>query len=76
MWLSLHPPPCPAFRPSLPLPAAPHPATLQASPLMFATSQQYFNMAAILIFAHDENGSAGIILNRCALGGAPKLQLP
>lgn len=43
---------------------------------MFATSQQYFNMAAILIFAHDENGSAGIILNRCALGGAPKLQLP
>ncbi|PRW32622.1 hypothetical protein C2E21_8337 [Chlorella sorokiniana] len=37
---------------------------LLASPLMFATSQQYFNMAVILIFAHDEKGSAGIILNR------------
>lgn len=39
-------------------------ALLQASPLMFATSQQYFSMAVILLFSHDENGSAGIILNR------------
>lgn len=38
---------------------------------MFATSQQYFNMAVILIFAHDENGSAGIILNRCVGWGCP-----
>ena len=63
--------------PVLLLPAAPSfPCLLalgasQASPLMFATSQQYFNMAVILIFAHDENGSAGIILNRCVGKGCP-----
>ena len=36
---------------------------LLAHPLMFTTSQTYFNKAVILVFSHDANGSAGIILN-------------
>jgi putative transcriptional regulator len=31
---------------------------------MFSQSQQYFSQAVILIFSHDESGSAGIILNK------------
>lgn len=39
-------------------------SVLLANPLMFTTSQTYFNKAVILIFSHGEEGSAGIILNK------------
>lgn len=37
---------------------------LLANPLMFTTSQTYFNKAAIFVFSHGEEGSAGLILNK------------
>ncbi|GAB4822247.1 hypothetical protein N2152v2_009293 [Parachlorella kessleri] len=37
---------------------------LVAHPLLFTAAQTYFAQAVILIFAHDRNGSAGLILNR------------
>ena len=36
---------------------------LLAHPLMFTTSQGYFNKSVILVFSHDAAGSAGLILN-------------
>lgn len=41
---------------------------LVAHPLMFTTSQTYFFQSVILIFSHNESGSAGLILNRCVPG--------
>ena len=38
---------------------------LLAHPLMFSSAQTYFHQAVILLFQHDERGSAGLILNRC-----------
>ena len=37
---------------------------LLANPLMFTTSQTYFNKAIILLFSHGADGSAGVILNK------------
>ena len=37
---------------------------LLANPLMFTTSQTYFNKAVILLFSHGADGSAGVILNK------------
>lgn len=37
---------------------------LLANPLMFTTSQTYFNKAVILLFSHGPDGSAGVILNK------------
>jgi putative transcriptional regulator len=37
---------------------------LIANPLMFTTSQTYFNKAVILILNHGADGSAGVVLNK------------
>lgn len=37
---------------------------LLANPLMFTTSQTYFNKSVILVFSHDADGSAGVIVNK------------
>ncbi|GMH39461.1 hypothetical protein BSKO_07359 [Bryopsis sp. KO-2023] len=37
---------------------------LLAHPLLFNTQQTYFSQAVLLIFAHNETGTAGLILNR------------
>ncbi|KAI8113229.1 hypothetical protein M9435_003233 [Picochlorum sp. BPE23] len=37
---------------------------LLANPLMFTTSQTYFNKSVILIFSHEADGSAGVIVNK------------
>ena len=37
---------------------------LLANPLMFTTSQTYFNKAVILLFGHGAEGSAGVIVNK------------
>jgi putative transcriptional regulator len=37
---------------------------LLANPLMFTTSQTYFNKAIILLFGHGADGSAGVIINK------------
>jgi len=44
------------------LPLSPPPV----STFVFVLSQTYFHMSVILIFAHDDGGSAGLILNRWA----------
>lgn len=44
----------------------PHPekgCLLLSHPIMFTHSQTYFYQAVILVWAHDETGSAGLILN-------------
>lgn len=46
-----------------PLSAPEQGCLLLAHPLMFTTSQGYFNKSVILVFSHDANGSAGLILN-------------
>lgn len=40
---------------------------LVSHPLMFTSAQTYFFQSVILIFSHNETGSAGLILNRWAL---------
>lgn len=37
---------------------------LLAHPLMFQENQTYFHEAVVLIFAHNETGTAGLLLNR------------
>lgn len=46
------------------LPAPELGCLLVAHPMMFTQQQTYFNLAIILLFVHDQNGSAGLILNK------------
>lgn len=46
------------------LPAPELGCVLLAHPMMFAQQQIYFNFGVIFVFVHDQNGSAGLILNK------------
>lgn len=46
------------------LPAPELGCVLVAHPMMFTKQQTYFNLGIIFVFVHDQNGSAGLILNK------------